>query len=114
MPHLIALADLIKPLLNAIQIVIMLGLSVIAIYSLTQRQNLSLALFTAGALLGVFTTAFWLVLSLQAYWNISLVSLEIRQLGYLFVQVAYPFEIVLWASTFILLIKENFRSVSKS
>jgi len=113
MSRLIALADLIKPLLNAIHIVIMLGLSAIAIYSLTQRRNLILTLFTAGALLGVSITTIWFVFSLQSEWNIVLASPGTRQVAYLFIQFAYPLEIVLWAVTFILLINENLRSLSK-
>jgi len=111
MSHLLVIADLINPVFNLIHVLLMFGLSTFAIYSLQKRFDLILALFTAGSILSGFITTIWFIFALQTDWKITLLSIEVRRIAYLFIHVFYPLEILIWASVFILLIKKNFISV---
>ena len=112
MNALLVIADLIKPFFNLAHVLIMLCISAYAIYSLRRRFDFILALFTAGIILDTIVTTIWFIFGLQTAWKITLMPGEIRRISYLFIQIAYPFEILIWASVFFQLARRNIVSPS--
>jgi len=107
MEQLIALAEFVKPIVHVINLLLLGSLVLYSVYSLVERFDWPLALLTAGTTITLIITTIWLIIGLHTEWRITLFPKEVRQALYLFVQLCYPFEIIIWAAAFFLLIRRN-------
>jgi hypothetical protein len=107
MKTLIDFLDLIKPVWQLIQLLVIGGLVLYAVYSLTQRFDALLALFVACLLSNLAFVTVWFLFALHSEWRLEFLPVEVRQVLYLAIQLAYPFEILLWAVFTFLFIRRN-------
>lgn len=107
MKTLIDFLDLLKPGWQLIQILVMSGLVLYAVYSLVQRFDALLALFVGCLLSNMAIVTVWFLFALQTKWGLELLPTSVRQVLYLTIQLGYPFEILLWSLFAFLLIRRN-------
>jgi hypothetical protein len=107
MSSLIDFLDLIKPGWQLIQLLVMGGLVLYAVYSLVRRFDALLALFVACLLSNMAIVTVWFLFALQTKWGLELLPTSVRQVLYLAIQLGYPFEILLWSVFAFLLIRRN-------
>ena len=107
MRALIDFLDLIKPGWQFIQILVMSGLVLYAVYSLVRRFDALLALFVGCLLSNMVIVTVWFLCALQTKWGLELLPTSVRQVLYLAIQLGYPFEILLWSVFAFLLIRRN-------
>jgi ABC-type uncharacterized transport system permease subunit len=107
MKPLIDFLDLIKPFWQLIQLLVMGGLVIYAVYSLVRRFDALLALFVGCLLSNMAITTVWFLFALQSKWQLKLLPASVRQVLYLAIQLGYPFEIFLWSVFTFLLIRRN-------
>jgi len=107
MKLLIDFLDLIKPGWQLIQLLVMSGLVLYAVYSLVRRFDALLALFVACLLSNMAIVTVWFLFALQTKWGLELLPVKVRQVLYLAIQLGYPFEILLWSAFAFLLIRRN-------
>jgi hypothetical protein len=107
MKTLIDFLDLIKPFWQLVQLLLVGGLILYAVYSLIRKFDALLALFVACLLWNQAVAAVWFLFAIQTEWNIELLPMYLRQALYLGIRLGYPFEIVLWSAFAFLLIRRN-------
>jgi len=107
MLQLITLADLIKPIIHLVYIVLLGSVTLYAVYSLSKRFDMPLLLIVVGGLIGLMITTIWFIFGIHTQWKITLLPVEVRRALYLFIQICYPFEIIIWVSAVFLLVRRN-------
>lgn len=107
MKTLIDFLDLIKPVWQLLQLLVMGGLVLYAIYSLVRRFDALLALFVACLLSNMAIVTVWFLFAIQSKWGLEFLPVYVRQVLYLAIQLGYPFEILLWSAFAFLLIRRN-------
>ena len=104
---LIDFLDLLQPGWQLIQILVMSGLVLYAVYSLVQRFDALLGLFVGCLLSNMAIVTVWFLFALQTKWGLELLPTSVRQVLCLTIQLGYPFEILLWSLFAFLLIRRN-------
>ena len=107
MKTLIDFLDLLKPGWQLLQILLMGGLVLYAVYSLVRRFDALLALFVGCLLSNMAIVTVWFLFALQTKWGLELLPVTVRQVLYLAIQLGYPFEILLWSLFAFMLIRRN-------
>jgi hypothetical protein len=107
MKTLIDFLDLIKPTWQLLQLVLMGGLVLYAVYSLTRKFDPLLALFVACLLSNLAIVTVWFLFAIHSKWGFEFLPVYVRQVLYIAIQLGYPFEILLWSAFAFLLIRRN-------
>ena len=105
------LLEYLKPVFQALQLLLTLGVGVFAIKS---PRSIALVLLATACFVTAIVDAVYLMGSLQTEWKITLFRVEIRRALFLLAALLYIAEVFLWPLALLLLVRERRASVTRN
>ena len=99
-----------KPVFQAIQLVLILA---VGVFAFTRPRTVALSLLCAACAVTAFVLVVFLTASLQVQWRITLFPVEVRSVLFVIAQFLYMVEVFLWPITLFILIRERRSSTTR-
>jgi hypothetical protein len=107
---LLLLEDL-KPVFQAIQLLLTLA---VGVFAFTRPRTTALSLLCVACFVTVIVSSVYLTGSLQTQWKIILFPVEVRRVLFLIAQFLYIVEVFLWPTALFVLVRERRASITRA